>query len=934
MDLIERLRRIGLFADLLEEDLWLVAETCEELDIASNTQLSRQAERGATFFIVESGQAIIHHVNEQGVRRPVGMLKAGDSFGLTSLFLGEPRDVTVTAQTDMHIWRIRRAAFQDLIAEYPRLKRRLQIPDAIREKLRAPRYDWLMPGELVVYHSRRHWVVFAKPIAVTTIVIFVGLLLFIWASVKWPMPSLSLAFMAVVLGIYALYILWHLFDWRNDYFVVSTSRIVYREKVAFLFESFNEVPLDRVQAINVVHTWLGKLFKYGNLNIDTAADIGNMYFTYIPVPERMRSAIWDQIARAQAIRQAMQRDEIRKVLAKHLALEPAESSSEVEPGAEMPIEEIETPQRPEVHPGKLARALIFLGERDFFPRTHIETAERTTWRKHWLFLISSLELPVFVTLCCGVLLVAGFQGWPSVVSAFFPQYSLVLLAIAIVSAGWFAWEYTDWGNDLYIVTSEQIIDIEKRPLFSREARREASLGMIQNVRYEKPNFRASLFNYGNVIVQTAGTGEFTFDGVGDPHGVQNKIFQRMAAFREAQRERESARRQTEMADWFSVYKEIDTGSGPKVEGLPDQLYATSEMHRLFDILFVAVSAAICGADTWAEVERFGYAKLNWLRTRLELPNGIPDSNMFWQVFARLKPDRFQDYFLSTVRTMAPVGSSVSERVAGQSRARMFGQADVGTLSVWTTADRLVLGQIRDDEASNEALALPGLLEVLDLSDCIVTVDVGDLWQAVADGSRSQRGNYLLTLEEEHGRIYEDVRRLFQHCQRSGYDDVAHDYHKTVDEHRGRIEIRQSWVIGEPEYLRYLAESVERHDLRSVAMVMAERYTGDVRSTETRWYVSSLPCDAKQLLYSLRGSWEVAKSFHWLLDVVVRGAQGRMPSGSSSPDFDVLRETALALLKQERVVGGDIESKRLKAMSSGDYLLRILTASDDNPLMGL
>ena len=157
MDLIERLRRVDLFANLLEEDLWLVAEICDDLDVVANTQLSRQAELGATFFVIDSGQAIVHHVNEQGVRRPVGMRRAGDSFGLASLLLGEPRDATVTAQTEMRVWQIRRSAFQDLIAEHPRLWRRLQIPDEILEKLRAPRYDWLVPGEVVIYRSRRHW---------------------------------------------------------------------------------------------------------------------------------------------------------------------------------------------------------------------------------------------------------------------------------------------------------------------------------------------------------------------------------------------------------------------------------------------------------------------------------------------------------------------------------------------------------------------------------------------------------------------------------------------------------------------------------------------------------------------------------------------------------------------------------------------------------
>jgi len=458
--------------------------------------------------------------------------------------------------------------------------------------------------------------------------------------------------------------------------------------------------------------------------------------------------------------------------------------------------------------------------------------------------------------------------------------------------------------------------------------------MIQNVRYEKHGLRAAVFNYGNVVVQTAGTGEFTFDKIRDPRAVQKKIFERVAAFKKAQSEREAARRREEMGDWFSVYKELDAGAGPKRESLPGQLYSSSELHRLFDILFIAVCAAVCGADTWAEVEGFGYAKLNWLQTLLELPNGIPDRNAFWRVFARLRPDQFQSYFMNGAGTVLPGSNVLDGSAAGHSRARTSGQVGIRALSAWAAANRLVVGQIRDGEASNEEVALPDLWSVLDLADCVVATNAKGLWRAVADDSRGQGGDYVLTLAEEHGRIYEDVKKLFQHCQRTGYDGIAHDHHKTVDEHRGQIEIRQCWAVAEPEYLRYLRQVVNRQDLKSVAMVVAERYTGDLRSTETRWYISSLPCDPKQLLYCVRGSWSVVPSSHWLLDIVVGRDGGRIHEEDGPPDFGVLRDIADVLLKQERAVGGDIESKRLKAASSEDYLLRVLTASDEGTLLGL
>mgnify|MGYP003862854437 CR=1 FL=1 len=142
----------------------------------------------------------------------------------------------------------------------------------------------------------------------------------------------------------------------------------------------------------------------------------------------------------------------------------------------------------------------------------------------------------------GVLTILALLGQFRFITSVFPYFTLITLFFALFGAGWFWWESTDWGNDLYIVTNERIIDMEKRPLFFAEQRREASLGVIQNVSLKIPNIIAVVFNFGDVVVQTAGAGEFTFDGVPNPREVQREIFRRMEAYREAQREKEAARR--------------------------------------------------------------------------------------------------------------------------------------------------------------------------------------------------------------------------------------------------------------------------------------------------------------------------------------------------------------------------------------------------------
>jgi uncharacterized membrane protein YdbT with pleckstrin-like domain len=126
----------------------------------------------------------------------------------------------------------------------------------------------------------------------------------------------------------------------------------------------------------------------------------------------------------------------------------------------------------------------------------------------------------------------------------------------VVLFPWWLWIFDDWQNDIYQVTATRIIDVERLPLFFREERREASLGMIQNINLEIPGILGQLLNYGSVNIETAGAGAFTFDYVADPRAVQSEIFRRVEAFRSQQRQAEAGRRRTELLDWFSVYDQV------------------------------------------------------------------------------------------------------------------------------------------------------------------------------------------------------------------------------------------------------------------------------------------------------------------------------------------------------------------------------------------
>ncbi|NLX42717.1 MAG: PH domain-containing protein, partial [Chloroflexi bacterium] len=359
------------------------------------------------------------------------------------------------------------------------------------------------------------------------------------------------------------FVIWHWFDWVNDQMVVTTRRISYREQLALFYEVRNELPIDRVQNINIVSTLLGRLFGYGTMAIQTASETGTLLLEQLPHPERVRDAIWSQTERTRATQRATERRLMTDALASQLGLDISEEldrsgNGDLNGGHESPPQIVEDPG-----PAGAWRALLGRFRRP--QRGEQRPPDRVVWRKHWIFLAGVLLLPLFVLLIALVIVALAWMGMPAPVAGAAWYLGLVHV-LAVMALFWVVWEAVDWSNDRYIVTSDRIIDVEQRPFSLHSEQREANLGTVQNVRLEVPHFWAVIWGYGNVIVQTAGPGDFTFDRVPQPSRVQAEIFRRIEAFREKERERETIQRRQEMAEWFSVYRDLSGAVGE--EGYP------------------------------------------------------------------------------------------------------------------------------------------------------------------------------------------------------------------------------------------------------------------------------------------------------------------------------------------------------------------------------
>src|ERR1044072_2155157 len=351
----------------------------------------------------------------------------------------------------------------------------------------------------------------------------------------------------------------------------------------------------------------------------------------------------------------------------------------------------------------------------------------------------------------------------------------------------------------------------------------------------------------------------------------------------------------------------------------------TKRHKLIDILVIAICATICGAETWEDFQLFGYAKKDWFKTFLELPGGIPSHDTFRRVFARLDPSQFQQAFLDWVRSVTRLTKGEVVAIDGKQLRRSAdlaaGKQAINIVSAWAEDNRMVLGQVKVDEKSNEITAIPELLRMLEISGCIVTMDAMGCQTEIASEIIKKQADYVLAVKGNQNHLYEDVVGYFDWALSDKFKQTSYTIDETVSGDHGRVEIRRCYASADIDWLR---KKAEWQGISSIAMIESERsVAGAEPSRERRYYISSLEADAKKLNRVIRSHWSIENSLHWVLDIAFREDESRIRKDHGPENMTTLRHIALNVLKQDKSIKVGIKSKRKNAGWNERYLLKVL-----------
>jgi predicted transposase YbfD/YdcC len=364
--------------------------------------------------------------------------------------------------------------------------------------------------------------------------------------------------------------------------------------------------------------------------------------------------------------------------------------------------------------------------------------------------------------------------------------------------------------------------------------------------------------------------------------------------------------------------------------LKDPRINRRKIYPLDEILLLVLCAVICGAESWGDFVIFGNEKFDFLKGYLPYKNGIPSRNTIERVFKLLNPEGFKECFINWVKSFQ---DSMQEVIAidGKTLRHSFDNAKdkpaIHMVSAFATKAGIVLGQEKVNEKSNEITAIPELLKLLDVKGAIITIDAMGCQKKIAKAIIEKDADYVLSLKDNQGNLYDDVKDFFESEKKEGFRNNYFDYYEELNKGHGRIEHRKYWIT---DQIDWIDQKDKWKSFNTIGITESARTIKDKTTKETRFFIASLPKDAKLFGSSARSHWGIENSLHWILDMTFREDESRIRIGNAAENMAIIRHISLNMLKnaKKKDSSKEMSIKRLrkKAGWSNNALAQILLES--------
>lgn len=547
------LNRIHLFNGLKDNDLTGISTKLEERVYPADSVIFERGAKPDGFYLVFKGKVKVVRPREHG-EDFLAWLNAGDYFGEEALFENRNRSATIKAVEDTTVLFLAREGFDSLLTKYEKLRPNFLVSIKSRKLARATMFKWLGANEVIFFIARRHKIRMVQALVAPFFSLALPIALFAWSILSGATTPVAVGSILLV-GI-LLWALWLIIDWSNDYYIVTNQRVVWVERVIGIYDSRQEVPLGTILSVNVETDLIGRALDYGNVAVRTF--VGNIKFDYVDHPNQAADMIKEHWERTKSRGSQAQKDAMKNAIRAKLGLTVIKKQEE-----ELPP--LVAAEDKEVQKKGLIRIVLA----NMF-KLRVEDGGKVIYHKHWYILLQQMGRPLLFFLGLAALMIVRIWSLYNNSNeailerlesgGFRPDAILVAIPLVMLPfIGWMIWEYIDWKNDIFEVTPDEIIDLDKTPLGTEE-RRSAQIENILSTEYKREGLTGYLLNFGTVYIVVGGS-KLEFQDVLDPAGVQADINRRRMV-RLAKKSEDTANVERErMAVWLAAYhqnmKEFD-----------------------------------------------------------------------------------------------------------------------------------------------------------------------------------------------------------------------------------------------------------------------------------------------------------------------------------------------------------------------------------------